>query len=47
MPPLWPTDFAKNCKKVVTISVLIVFQGIGPENVRNDQMKQFFMKKCA
>ena len=29
---------------MVKFSVLIVFQGIGLENVRNDQMKQIFKK---
>ena len=37
MPLLYPTDFVKNYKKMVKISVLIIFQGIGLKNVRHDQ----------
>ena len=38
MSLLYPTDFVKNYKKkMVKISVLIIFQGIGLKNVRRDQ----------
>ena len=41
------TDLGKNVKKMVKFSIYKMFKGVGLENVRNDQIKQFFMKNLS
>ena len=47
MATLQSIDLAKGGEKLVKISILIIFQGIDFEVVRNHQTKQIFMKHMS